>query len=165
VGRGSKPGERRGGRQKGTPNKRTQRLREATDKALQSGEAVSPQEFMLSLVNNRELDVPLRLEAARSVAPYVHPRLAQVDLTSRNANVHYVIGDTPPTAEEWLAETNANANIEGRSTPVGTTLQHITHIEIEMRDKRIEQLTAEIEKLKDALTLHEAREIERKYLY
>jgi hypothetical protein len=38
---GSKPGERRGGRR-------------------QSGEAISPQEFKLSLVNNRELDLQVR---------------------------------------------------------------------------------------------------------
>jgi hypothetical protein len=90
--RGSKPGERRGGRQKGAANKRS---REIADKAVESG--VTPLEFMLDIlradmppelkerIEEEPLSVELvqalsswrntRFEAAKAAAPYVHPRL------------------------------------------------------------------------------------------
>lgn len=72
--RGSKPGERRGGRQKGTPNKATA-AREAAVKA--SG--LTPLEYMLKIMRNRKLPRDVRLDAARSAAPYVHPKRASVE--------------------------------------------------------------------------------------
>jgi len=42
---------------------------------------VSPVDFMLGIVANEALDLPMRLDAARSVAPYTNPRLAVIDAT------------------------------------------------------------------------------------
>ena len=73
--RGSNPGERRGGRKAGTPNKRTALLREAIAKG-----GVSPLAFMLAQMRNPKNTLAVRLDAAKSAAPYVHPiRLASVE--------------------------------------------------------------------------------------
>jgi hypothetical protein len=81
--RGSRPGERRGGRKTGTPNKRTAALAKAI--VIPAGK--SPLEFMLAVMN---LPPPktknvfaqlawqnMRFEAAKAAAPYVHPRPAE----------------------------------------------------------------------------------------
>lgn len=60
--RGSKPGERRGGRQKGTPNKATASLRDIarqyTDKAI---------EGLVAVLNNLEEPAAARISAANSL--------------------------------------------------------------------------------------------------
>ena len=68
---GSKPGERRGGRQKGAANKRT---REIADKAVAEG--LTPLEYLLSVLRDEAVDRAVRLDAAKAAAPYIHPRLA-----------------------------------------------------------------------------------------
>jgi len=73
--RGSKPGERRGGRQRGTPNKKTL-LQNAVFLAAAEDPNRSPLDFMLALM--RDLQVPLdtRLDVAVLAAPFVHARPA-----------------------------------------------------------------------------------------
>ncbi len=85
--RGSEPGERRGGRQRGTPNRTTLARQELVERALSDG--VSPLEFMLDLMRkpypagaDAQTQVQmdgLRLDAAKACAPYAHPRLANID--------------------------------------------------------------------------------------
>lgn len=75
---GSKPGERRGGRQKGTPNKKTA---EAIKAIEESG--VTPLQFLLDIMRGELQDPALRFEAAKAAAPYVHPRLASSELTGK----------------------------------------------------------------------------------
>ena len=72
---GSKPGERRGGRQKGTRNKRESLRQQAIE---QTG--VTPLEFMLGVMANADNSPLMRLDAAKSAAPYVHARLQSVTL-------------------------------------------------------------------------------------
>jgi hypothetical protein len=72
---GSKPGERRGGRQKGTRNKRESLRQQAIE---QTG--VRPLEFMLNIMGNANNPLLMRLDAAKSAAPYVHARLQSVTL-------------------------------------------------------------------------------------
>lgn len=74
--RGSRPGERRGGRKKGTPNKATGKRREVALHALERG--ISPLEYMLKIMRNPKANQVRRDEMARAAAPYVHPRLAAV---------------------------------------------------------------------------------------
>jgi hypothetical protein len=66
-------GVKTGGRAKGTPNKAT-----VARKAELAASGLSPVEFMLAAMRDESKDFAIRLEAARAVAPYVHPRLAQV---------------------------------------------------------------------------------------
>src|SRR3954463_9800682 len=82
---GSKRGERRGGRQKGTPNKLT-----AKREAEIAASGLTPLDYMLGIVRAETppgLDATvavaretLRFEAAKAAAPYCHPRLPAVTL-------------------------------------------------------------------------------------
>ena len=70
---GSKPGERRGGRQKGTPNK-VNALKRAEIAA--SGE--TPLDYMLRIMRDETVDPERRDQMARCAAPYVHAKLQAV---------------------------------------------------------------------------------------
>ena len=69
--RGSKPGERRGGRQRGTPNKAT--VARAAALAYASGDpTISPLQFLLGVMRDPKTPVGLRVQVARAAAPLVH---------------------------------------------------------------------------------------------
>jgi hypothetical protein len=75
AGKGSKPGERRGGRKKGTPNKAT------TAAAIRAEVAASgeiPLDYMLRVMRDETADPARRDAMAKAAAPYVHPSLASV---------------------------------------------------------------------------------------
>jgi len=75
-GRGSKPGEHRGGRQKGTPNRKTaQAIAEARK------EGILPLQYMLKVMRNDKADPGRRDEMAKSAAPYLHPKLSSIEHT------------------------------------------------------------------------------------
>ena len=76
-GRGSAPGERRGGRQKGTPNKRSAQGREIWE---DSG-AKHPLLFLLEQMEDENRPIRLRMRAARDALPYVLARLSSVELS------------------------------------------------------------------------------------
>jgi hypothetical protein len=80
---GSKPGERRGGRAAGTPNKAS-----AAKAAEVAASGLTPLDFMLSILRDTEKPEDVRLDAAHKAAPYVHPKLANIehsgDLTVRH---------------------------------------------------------------------------------
>lgn len=57
----------------------TRRTREIAEGALAGG--ITPLDYMLSLLRDEEQDVGVRFEAAKSAAPYIHPRLSTVDAT------------------------------------------------------------------------------------
>ena len=71
VPRGSKPGERRGGRQPGTPNKKTALVNAAFDAAT-SNPDLSPLDFLLGVMRDASLPPDWRIKAAQSALPYVH---------------------------------------------------------------------------------------------
>ena len=79
--RGSAPGERRGGRQKGSPNKRTT-ARAAAQRLEKAGE--TPLDFLSRVYRDEAQEIDLRVEAAKAAAPYVHPRLASIDLANKD---------------------------------------------------------------------------------
>jgi len=90
---GSKPGERRGGRKAGTPNRAT-----AKRQAEIAASGITPLEFMLNVMRDGKRDVMERLEAAKAAAPYVHPKLATVEV--RGPLAHTVTPTQPVTAED-----------------------------------------------------------------
>jgi hypothetical protein len=71
--RGSKPGERRGGRRRGTPNKKTA-LHNAVLCAAAAKPDGSPLDFMLGLMRDPNVPTDLRVEMAAVAAPFVHAR-------------------------------------------------------------------------------------------
>jgi hypothetical protein len=66
-----------GGRKKGTPNKRTVERAKAIDAIKASGR--DPITFFSDLLRNEEAPLNLRFQAAKELAPYVHPKLASVE--------------------------------------------------------------------------------------
>lgn len=71
--RGSEPGERRGGRQRGTPNKKTL-LKNALFVAAAAEPDRAPLDFMLALLRDPQVPLDLRLDLAVAAAPYLHVR-------------------------------------------------------------------------------------------
>jgi hypothetical protein len=71
--RGSRPGERRGGRQRGTPNKKTL-IKNAVFCAAAADPSRSPLDFMLALMRDPQVSLDLRLEMAAAASPFVHAR-------------------------------------------------------------------------------------------
>jgi hypothetical protein len=71
--RGSRPGERRGGRQPGTPNKKTA-LVSAAFSAATSNPELSPVDFFLAVMRDPSIPADWRFRAAQAAAPYVHPK-------------------------------------------------------------------------------------------
>ena len=71
--RGSKPGERRGGRQRGTPNKTTA-LKNAVLCAAAAKPNASPLDFMLGLMRDPAIPTDLQLEMAVPAARYMHAK-------------------------------------------------------------------------------------------
>jgi len=67
-----------GGRQKGTKNKATKAREEMIAMA-----GDTPLEFLLAAMLNNEFPAATRIDAAKAAAPYVHPRLANVELAGK----------------------------------------------------------------------------------
>lgn len=65
---GRRPGS---GRKPGSANKKT---REIADRAAKEG--LTPLEYMLQVMRDVKADDARRLDAAKSAAPYMHPRLS-----------------------------------------------------------------------------------------
>ena len=76
------------GRKPGTLNRFN---RELLDRAIEGGQL--PLDYMLEIMRDQSLDTRLRMDAAKTAAPYVHQKLSaiSVDLTTPNV-----------THEEWL---------------------------------------------------------------
>jgi hypothetical protein len=75
-------GQRFGGRQKGTPNKAT-----AARAAAVAKSGLTPLEYLLSVMRNTQLNAVVRIDAAKAAAPYVHPKLANVDHSSSDGTM------------------------------------------------------------------------------
>jgi hypothetical protein len=67
-------GRKTGGRHKGTPNKAT-----AARQSAIAASGLTPLEYLLSVMRDETADHHTRLDAAKAAAPFVHPRMGQVD--------------------------------------------------------------------------------------
>ena len=74
AGKGSTPGEHRGGRKAGTPNKAS-----AAKAAQIEASGLTPLDFMLQVLRDKKADMHTRFEAAKAAAPYVHPKFAPTE--------------------------------------------------------------------------------------
>jgi hypothetical protein len=72
--RGSKPGERRGGRKAGTPNKRT-----VVERQQLAASGLLPLDYMLAVLRDPDVEPDRRDRMASAAAPYVHAKLASVE--------------------------------------------------------------------------------------
>lgn len=73
---GKRPGA---GRPAGAITKRT---REIAENALASG--LTPLDYMLSILRDDQNDPLMRMDAAKAAAPYVHAKLASVELSGKD---------------------------------------------------------------------------------
>lgn len=72
-------GRKTGGRQKGVPNKAT-----AAKAAEVQASGLTPLDYLLSILRDATADQNVRIDVAKAAAPYVHPRLAAVDLGNKD---------------------------------------------------------------------------------
>jgi hypothetical protein len=85
--RGSRPGERRGGRQRGTKNKRTLlRERAQAEAAVKIADVLGADAFdgdahalLASVYRDAALPIELRVDAAKAAIGFERPRLASID--------------------------------------------------------------------------------------
>jgi hypothetical protein len=77
AGKGSQPGERSGGRKKGTPNKATTA---AAIKAEIAASGELPLDYMLRIMRDPNADDARRDAMAKAAAPFVHPHLATLTM-------------------------------------------------------------------------------------
>jgi hypothetical protein len=87
-------GEKTGGRKRGTPNKATSAAAKKAEKIAASGE--TPLEYLLSVMRDEKEDRPVRMDAAKAAAPYIHPKLANIEHTGPDGGaikVHMIAGD------------------------------------------------------------------------
>jgi len=115
--RGAAPGERRGGRAKGTPNRRTQQQLRAIAEC-----GITPLEYLVSVMRDESESREVRIDAAGKAAPYCHARLSSTDMdlvaTMDNrspvelsdADLLRVIAlATRPDVLQWADQTKAEA--------------------------------------------------------
>jgi len=91
--RGSKPGERRGGRQPGTPNKKTALVNAAFDAAI-SNPDISPLDFLLGVMRDASLPPDWRIKAAQAALPYVHIKPERAPATGPEATAKQIEGES-----------------------------------------------------------------------
>ena len=89
---GSKPGERRGGRQRGTPNKSTL-LKHGAIKAAATDPNLSPLDFLLNLMRQEDLDLEVRIAVAQQALPFAHSRPKVNDKIGPRVEVRKVNAD------------------------------------------------------------------------
>ena len=77
AGRGAAPGERRGGRKKGTPNKAT-----AAKAAEIAAIGETPLDYMIRVMRDPKVDPLRRDKMAAAAAAFVHPKLNATTLAS-----------------------------------------------------------------------------------
>src|SRR5215472_1266104 len=98
--RGSAPGERRGGRRKGTPNRHTVLREAAIQQAIVSGgDAV---DFLTQIYRNPEIPMRVRIDCAKVVAPFEQPRLTA--MTNRDGKDVAQTFLPPAQYREWARQ-------------------------------------------------------------
>lgn len=66
--------QKTGGRQKGTPNRKTAETIAAVEAA-----GITPLDYLLLVMRDELKSSDVRLDAAKAAAPYVHPKLAAIE--------------------------------------------------------------------------------------
>jgi esterase/lipase superfamily enzyme len=118
---GPRPGA---GRKKGTKNPTTIAkeavLAEVLTRAVEN--ETTPLEVMLTIMRDPESPPAMKFEAAKAAAPYVHPRLSQVD--SRVTKVTEVAELTPEQIDRLLADGLAAREAQEAAGKTGSDRVH-----------------------------------------
>ena len=114
---GARPGERRGGRSRGTPNRRTLALRQglvtvgAPPDATVKLPRQQPLEFLLKVMEDESHPIATRVDAAKAAAPYVHFRKGFIDTNGRDVPLTVQVirfGDMTSKPEPVTIEHDSN---------------------------------------------------------
>jgi hypothetical protein len=76
-------GAKTGGRQKGTPNRKTAELQ-----AKVEAEGITPLAYMLSIMRNDAVEATRRDDMAKAAAAYIHAKLAAVEHSGNMTFTH-----------------------------------------------------------------------------
>lgn len=132
MARGASPGERRGGRQKGTPNKATvereQKLSEARERILvtlapEQIAAMSPLDIMLQAMQIEAQSGDWRAAAAlaKEAAPYLHAKMSPKtdggDSPDAPQQGYVVTPDQAESMEAWTQESKKILSVEKSGDP------------------------------------------------
>jgi hypothetical protein len=98
--RGAKAGERRGGRQKGTPNKRTIAAAEKLE-AL----GCDPIKQLGQIALDESVEVSLRVQVLKELCQYVAPKRKAMEVTGEDGGPV----KTEMTVSEWLDSINGQS--------------------------------------------------------
>lgn len=124
MARGSRPGERRGGRQKGTPNKRSIVLEQKAREAAEIIEGTLPEAFkgdahalLMTIYKDPNNPMPLRIDAAKAAIGFEKPKLAAVQHSGDEDNpIH-----SRSVIEQRIVDAAHSNHTDGRSEETGTT--------------------------------------------
>jgi hypothetical protein len=110
--RGSKPGERRGGRQRGTPNKATV-AKAAALASVSADPTITPLQFLLGVMRDPKAPTDLRIKVARAAAsPLVQGKLKNASVEDRAGDESTAGGRDGFTID--IAEAKAFRDMEHR---------------------------------------------------
>ena len=76
---GAKPGERRGGRGKGTPNKKTQAVAEVLGEL-----GLDPIKQMAQIAMDERVEVSIRVQVLKELCQYIAPKRKAVEITGED---------------------------------------------------------------------------------
>ena len=121
--RGSRPGERRGGRQKGTRNIKTLESEQASEAAAKKLHEIIPEAFkgdghtlLMAIYKDPEYPADVRIDAAKAALPYEKPRLAAIHATVdpdvRMSSVEQDANDVLQRLEKYIEAASAKGNSE-----------------------------------------------------
>jgi hypothetical protein len=114
---GSKSGERRGGRQAGTPNKKTALVTTAFAAATSNPE-LSPLDFFLAVMRDPSIPSDWRFRAAQAAAPYVHPKPERAQAVDPEATAKQIEDPCKDPSKDPLYESFlAFGRASGESSP------------------------------------------------
>lgn len=103
-----------GGSRKGIPNKAT-----AAKAAAIESSGLTPLDFLLQVMRDQERDMDMRVDAGKAAAPYVHPKLANIELTGKDKGpLEVKIVRFSDAAQPVDSETVPDARLGGARTGV-----------------------------------------------
>jgi hypothetical protein len=123
--RGSRPGERRGGRQKGTPNKKTAYVR-AVMAAHAAQENVSPLDLILAVMREPHVALGQRVKMALKALPHMHAK-------AKAGQPDDLVDDR---AKPGKSSSAARVNANGRTANTNQQLTPLDFLQIVIRDAK-----------------------------
>jgi hypothetical protein len=108
MSRGAKPGERRGGRQKGTPNKRTIAVAEKLEEL-----GCDPIEGMAKIAMDKNTELSFRAQMYKELAQYVAPKRKAIEGRSEDGQ-SFIDALREANSRRDIPDHDASANVQDK---------------------------------------------------